>query len=707
MGLFQRFKSYVGFGVNAQGFTIPSHASSPLGQVFNPARSLANAHRNSVVCAVTNWITDQASTTPMVLRRARLDGDIEIVTSHPLLDLLRTPSEFLSGRELLSVSVWDLILRGQSFWHKDRTGSGVVAGLSYLPADKVEVKGSAEELITEYLYRPDGRTAIRYDVGDVVHIRLKPNPFDPKNGLSPLACVAYELYIDSLARQYTASTLTTQGAPGGLLMPADDEALLTEEVADATRKFIREDFAGTGRGQLGVLRSKMDFLNTSLDPGTIMLRTIQTTCEERICGALGVHPVIVSLGAGSAQSRVGAATKELERAAQTNRIIPMQDTFGEQIGRQLLPEFVPEEELLQWSVGWDRSEVLSLQPDKLQEAQRWAISVRAAVATRYDARRAQGLAADDTDKVYMVASNIIPIPADAPPPPPLPPAEETTPNSEPQERSRVAKTLLALAQTKAELDSEQRALLLVLARDAEGLEAEFTEALTVAFEDLGERAVEAFWEVEGGKSVLSGGRIQVKQDEEIAEEVSRILQALKITQWEQGILIPAWDGHMLRTLNMTVGSVNTTLGLQVNIPDPVSRRIIAEGGIRRGLVDVTEQTRQAIFRGLYEGRSNGEGPIQLGRRIREQVPAGPYPNAGSKYRSQLIARTETAYAQNVSAIETYRQAEVFVGVLISDGDEDEVCAAVNGRRVSFVEWDAIGELAHPNCTRSAAPIREL
>ena len=72
------------------------------------------------------------------------------------------------------------------------------------------------------------------------------------------------------------------------------------------------------------------------------------TSEARICGALGVHPVVLGLGAGSAQSRVGAATTELERAAWNNSIIPLQDTISQQITRQLIPEFVPEEEIDEW-----------------------------------------------------------------------------------------------------------------------------------------------------------------------------------------------------------------------------------------------------------------------------------------------------------------------------------------------------------------------
>ena len=203
------------------------------------------------------------------------------------------------------------------------------------------------------------------------------------------------------------------------------------------------------------------------------------------------------------------------------------------------------------------------------------------------------------------------------------------------------------------------------------------------------------------------GQRTKQTDDELEDLARRILSGLAFNQWEQGVLIPAWDGHTLRTLNLSVGTVNSTLGLQVNIPDPVRQRILASGGTRRGLVDIAGQTRESIFQALRAGSEAGEGIPQLARRIRADVPAGPYQNAGPKYRAQLIARTEVAEAQNLSAYETYRASDVYVGVIISDGDEDDLCAEVNGRRMSFAEYEQIGFTAHPNCTRAAAPISEL
>ena len=707
----QRLKSSVTIIRNGQQLSTgprPDDAGIGQGYTSSVKAALKNAYKNPTVCAVVDWITDQTATTPYMLSRTDADGEVEVVPAHPLLDLLRTPSEFMSGRELLSVSIFDAILCGQFFWLKDQTRSGQIGGLKYLQARHMEVKGSAEQLITEYEYSSGGSGSkkVTYRIDEIVHVRIKPDPFDPKNGLSPLACVGSSLMIDSETGEYISSALTSQGAPGGLLMPRGDE-ILSEEVAAQTKQYIQGEFARSKRGRLGVLRAAMDYINTSLDASANTLRQIKNMTQEEICGVLGVHPVILGLGAGSAQSRVGAATEVLEAAAWANRIIPMEDAFGEQIGRQLLPDFEPDD-TDEWELGFDRSRVPVLQPDMKREAERWSIAIKAGYATVYDARAAQEMETDEDEQYYLRAANVVAVPMGAPPEPPVAEPVEAPEEQEPEEQSLVQLAALAVFGTKADLDETQRDLLLALAQDAETLEGDFTSDLAAAFEDLGERAVAAFWEVDGGESLQAiGNGAQTKQTPaEIQAEADAIARAIKIQQWVQSAMGPLYDAYYLRVLLSTVDTVSTSLSLAVNIPDPVGRSVVQQGGTRLGLIDFNQQTRDSLYRALFEGRSNGEGPAQLARRIQGTIPPGPYKDP--TYRSRLIARTETKYAQNVSTLESYRAAETITHVLCVDsqgaGPVDAECAAVDGRQYTFAEADALGQLEHPNCTRSWSPV---
>jgi SPP1 gp7 family putative phage head morphogenesis protein len=77
-----------------------------------------------------------------------------------------------------------------------------------------------------------------------------------------------------------------------------------------------------------------------------------------------------------------------------------------------------------------------------------------------------------------------------------------------------------------------------------------------------------------------------------------------------------------------------------------------------------------------------------------------------KWRADMIARTETAYALNYGQADGYKQAGI-QAVMILDGDTpdtDEACAAANGLTVSLDLWME-NPIQHPNCVRSAVPMQ--
>ena len=61
----------------------------------------------------------------------------------------------------------------------------------------MEVEGDRSQLVTGYRYTPEGQTVpINYQPEQIIQVRLEPDPFDPKNGLPPLVCVAADLLVD-------------------------------------------------------------------------------------------------------------------------------------------------------------------------------------------------------------------------------------------------------------------------------------------------------------------------------------------------------------------------------------------------------------------------------------------------------------------------------------------------------------------------------
>ena len=148
------------------------------------------------------------------------------------------------------------------------------------------------------------------------------------------------------------------------------------------------------------------------------------------------------------------------------------------------------------------------------------------------------------------------------------------------------------------------------------------------------------------------------------------------------------------------------MGVAVNLPDPVQRTIIDIGGTRLGLLDVQRQLQSSVYETIAAGRAAGHNPDVIARRIESAVPAGRFTNAGSEYRAQLIARTETRYAQNVSSLHASREIDGVGMVMLLDaqaGPTDEICEARNGRIVSFQEAERHIAEEHPAGTLDIVP----
>ena len=182
-------------------------------------------------------------------------------------------------------------------------------------------------------------------------------------------------------------------------------------------------------------------------------------------------------------------------------------------------------------------------------------------------------------------------------------------------------------------------------------------------------------------------------------------------------LLRSFEGHAHRVMETTVNTVSNFTGVSVNIPDPVARRIVARGGTHLLSMDIQGQTRKALFKGLAESRALGHHPSSAATRrlIQRHVTAGRFtkmvdrygrPN-GHIYRAKMIARTETAYAQNQSAMATYEASDAIQQGEIVDnqtGFGDADCMARNGYIGSLDDVRRHLAEEHPQGTARVLPV---
>lgn len=247
--------------------------------------------------------------------------------------------------------------------------------------------------------------------------------------------------------------------------------------------------------------------------------------------------------------------------------------------------------------------------------------------------------------------------------------------------------------------SDQRYLTRVL-RAMRPIAAKFEADLRRAFLKLGDEVARAYRAGKQGSPDL---------------EIELLIREADVAGFSRRELARPFERLYQLTGEVIYQAVSERVGIDVawNLADPVAREVVATGGRRLGLIDFTDDTRSSLFRALHEGRSEGVGAIDLARRIRELVPAGRFtaleddaPGRGVAYRSELITRTETTYARNVSAIGAgahagFEQYMVFDARL---GPTDETCELMDGRIVSAPEAMALVDQEHPNGTRSVSPM---
>lgn len=258
---------------------------------------------------------------------------------------------------------------------------------------------------------------------------------------------------------------------------------------------------------------------------------------------------------------------------------------------------------------------------------------------------------------------------------------------------------------------QQAALIVALEQDQQALTSAFASRLEKRFGELGARAVEA-WQAQGveiapvpqvEKGLKAGDETVLAPHEAAAAKAA--VAAAEVDEWTQKVMTPEYARHYEAVARRTLSTLTSNLGIEIGDPDSVAVTVLEQHGKQIGLLDLSSQTREAMFQALADGKAAGEGPPAIERRIREYVTNG---SRGSNVsaRATRIARTETMHAQRVSTRTAYQASGVFDTVVAFDdrlGYGDPDCVARNGETYTFEQAEQEELLEHPNGTLSWAP----
>lgn len=644
---------------------------------------------SSLVVPAIDFIANGFIEAPVQVSERRGD-EWELIADHGMAELISRPNPHYSGALLWMATLASWVGDGNGYWIiTDFAESQRPAAMYWAPHWSLEPKGPPDgsEFITHYRYEPGGaRKGWDLDPQQVVHFRWGLDPSNPRKGYSRLKAVLREIYSDEEAARFTAALLRNMGVPGLVLSPAGEVSMPFEE-AQATKVDLIQKTTGDHRGEPLVMTAATKVDTFGFTPEQLDLGALRSIPESRVAAAIGIPAGVLGFLSGMKQTTVGATMRELRELGYESGIIPKMRLFTEELHTQLLSHYTDQPDRFQ--VTFDLSEVRVLQEDQDKLSARVVNEWRAGIRTRASSKLKLGEVPEPGDEVYWRPFNVVEVGPDA--------APEAVPANVTRIGARRAMLRKATPQELSYLRAADR--------DGQRLVPGFATELVAAFGDLGERAAAA-WQAVPQRFIAD------PQDEPTVEA---ILAALSLDDWRITTLEPLWRTHYLRVAEITYASLRAHLAIDIgtDLPDVVGRQVVAAGGRQLGLVDLTAQTRQALFEVLAEARAEGLGPIEAARRIRRFVGAGRFTGmererqgAGVRYRSELIARTETLHAQRVSVAEAGRQAG-FTRYLAFDnrtGFGDEECVARDGQEFSYDEMIAETAAEHPNGTLSFAPV---
>lgn len=661
------------------------------------AKEVGDGTSSDVLMSCVRWIQRAIVEAPMTA----VDRDGAPKPDSPLQGLLDNPNPFYSGDLLLQAAALDLTTSGNSYWLIVESGNSQPAELWWAPSHTMEPRWPDEDptvFISHYDYRPEGGgEPTKLEPKDVLHFRMGADPRNIRKGLSPLRGLLREIWTDNEAAQFTAALLRNGGIAGMVVSPSEAGVEITKQEREAAEAKLETKFSGEGRGRTLVLSGRVTVDQFGFSPQQMDLSALRNVAEERVTATLGVAAAVVGFGSGLQQTKVGATMRELVQLSYHNGVIPLQRIIAQELTRGL-PERMRGGVAVR--VIFDLDQVQALREDQDARAGRMERLVRAGVFTRGEARLELGLESGPADDVYLLPISTIEVSRSRRPRPqlvevrarllPFQTKDHTLLEERIAERPSHRTLPAAVVSFANAIDRIRRSAALI-----------FADLVEPVFRRLGAEAQRVARGVLAETRSASAG--QSKQDSQTLEIILDQINFAVLDEELRAAYVEAYgqiSGEAAEALGI--------LGVDIALPDSVQLEILRAGGVRAGLIDLTADTRDALFRALAEGRERGLAGDNLARLIRENIEAGPWRSVET--RALVIARTEGAFAANQSVIEAARAMDGVEMMMMHDnrtGFDDDICPQIDGVPVTIDEAEALMADEHPNGTRSATPLPPL
>lgn len=561
---------------------------------------------------------------------------------------------------------------GYGFWYLDQTEAlaGTPLSILYINPGRMIPALDDNGSLLGWIMDPGAPNPVGFKADEVVCFNLEP----PDQGfLSPglVESALTKAEIVRLADRHAAMTLATGGRLPGIYHPPSGGSIPEDKYQQLVRDLRSISEMPDASKRSLVLQGPVGFTPTGSDPEKLELLALAEQGMESILGLWGVPKS--QLGLEVASGLNGGDAKGFDEAVLwQNGVGPRVDAFTETFQVEVLDRFR--------ELGIDLSLEI-VQPTFDDDAPKWEAANKAQpIPMRNKERREMvGLEpfGDERDEEVWLPSGLVRV---------FPEAEE--PEPEPELDIPPA---FVVDGPMADMDE--------MAEVAPG------EVPVKAKADSLAKALNRFLREQGARI---GARI-----EEHAEHIARKPKDTSVW-WDEReendalerVLAPYFRGSAT-----AAAGAGKAVG---NYREAVVRGALSLVG--RRVVQVNDTTRNIVRELVTQALTLGMPPGTLGRVLRGVVPPlegdanawlpvlnGAERTFASELRGETIARTELRVAQTGSNLASYRELGV-ERVRMIDGDEDEECAARDGREVTLDEAEEEMLKEHPNGTLDFVPV---
>ncbi len=252
------------------------------------------------------------------------------VVEEGLARLFTAPNPYVDYIEMMQLLVIDLLLVGNAYWYKYRSGnSGRPLSLYRLSPLHVKVRPGSYG-VEKYVYAPPGQTdKLEIPANQVVHFK-RPNPHDPWYGLGVIKGGGRPLDLELSLTDATAHFFENKADPSLIVQ---SERRIPRDVFRNLSQQLRSRASGTrNSGELLVLQAGLKAMTLDRNARDAMYKELADSSRNRILAMFRVSPKLLGISeAAGGQDKVQDSRREFD-----NKVIrPFLDKLQSRISSQL------------------------------------------------------------------------------------------------------------------------------------------------------------------------------------------------------------------------------------------------------------------------------------------------------------------------------------------------------------------------------------